>query len=89
MAQTEAEWRERETQEKGTMCKEQEEAFDYKAHLNRMYLLTDHLFIEMKDQQRNIFGQIARIFHVLAMLAFLFALQFIAVAFLIWKAARP
>lgn len=89
MAQTEAEWREREIQEKGSMRKEQEVAFDYKAHLNRMYLLTDQLFIEMKGLQREMSGQIKRILRTLAIMTFLFILQIIAMAFLIWKAVRP
>lgn len=89
MAQTEAEWREREIQEKGSMRKEQEEAFDYKAHLNEMYLLTDRLFIEMTGRQREMSGQIKRMLRALAILAFLFILQIMATAFLIWKTVRP
>ena len=89
MAQTEAEWREREIQEKGSMRKEQEEAFDYKAHLNKMYLLTDRLFIEMTGLQREMSGQIKRMLRALAILAFLFILQIMATAFLIWKTVQP
>lgn len=81
MAQTETEWR-KEQEEKARQYEEAVPA-DHPAGYTE-----SEMYLRFASQLQNIYELLTQMFRALAGLAFLFALQALALAALIWKVAR-